>query len=59
MRLFSGTRRCPNLAGASEAELKLYACSKCATARYCRQACQTAAWKAHRAACKRLQGASG
>ena len=51
----TGKRRCATFNGSSEATLKLYTCAKCHVARYCGQACQKAAWGAHRAACKRRQ----
>ncbi len=47
------TRRCRNLAGATEAGLRLQRCSGCDTARYCSEACHRAAWRAgHKGACR-------
>jgi hypothetical protein len=47
---------CDNLAGVSEAAA---ACKKCAGCRccYCSAACQTADWKRHKAACRRMAAA--
>ncbi|PNH10027.1 hypothetical protein TSOC_003274 [Tetrabaena socialis] len=46
---------CANLAGDSEADLRLQSCGKCAAAAYCCRACQVAHWRAgHREACALL-----
>ncbi|PNH10026.1 hypothetical protein TSOC_003275 [Tetrabaena socialis] len=46
---------CSNLAGDSEADLRLQSCAKCAAAAYCCRACQVAHWRAgHREACALL-----
>ncbi|PNH02338.1 hypothetical protein TSOC_011693 [Tetrabaena socialis] len=46
---------CANLAGDSEADLRLQSCAKCAAAAYCCRACQVAHWRAgHREACALL-----
>ncbi|PNH11147.1 hypothetical protein TSOC_002041 [Tetrabaena socialis] len=43
---------CANLAGDSEADLRLQSCGKCAAAAYCSRACQVAHWRCgHREAC--------
>jgi hypothetical protein len=43
--------------GSQKAKLK--ECSKCRSVRYCGKPCQLADWPAHKATCKRLQGARG
>ncbi|PNH10025.1 hypothetical protein TSOC_003272 [Tetrabaena socialis] len=49
---------CANLAGDSEADLRLQSCGKCAAAAYCGRACQAAHWRAgHREACALLRKA--
>ena len=52
-------RRCATFTGASEAQVKLHTCSVCRTAQYCGPLCQKAAWRAHRAACRRREAAPG
>ncbi|KAK9809990.1 hypothetical protein WJX72_003027 [[Myrmecia] bisecta] len=44
---------CQNLAGACEAELPARKCSNCKKTRYCSPACQKAAWRTHKRACKK------
>lgn len=51
--------RCTNLVGASEAEMRPRRCGGCGTLRYCSEACSRAHWRAHRAACRRLQAQRG
>ncbi|KAK9810460.1 hypothetical protein WJX72_011038 [[Myrmecia] bisecta] len=43
---------CKNMSGATEAELPTRKCSGCMKAHYCSAACQKAAWKVHKRACK-------
>ena len=48
--------RCATLGGTSEADMpKGRRCAKCQLARYCGVDCQTAAWPAHKAACRVLR----
>uniref|UniRef100_A0A383V4W0 MYND-type domain-containing protein n=1 Tax=Tetradesmus obliquus TaxID=3088 RepID=A0A383V4W0_TETOB len=47
---------CENLAGVSEAAAASKACAGC-RCRYCSAACQTADWKRHKSACKRMAAA--
>ena len=44
--------RCKNLTGCSEALLEVKKCAGCRRAQYCSPACQKAAWKQHKAACR-------
>ena len=44
--------RCSNLAGVSEVLLEVQLCSGCKHAQYCSPACQKAAWKVHKSACR-------
>ncbi|PNH02245.1 hypothetical protein TSOC_011796 [Tetrabaena socialis] len=47
---------CTNLAGDSEADLRLQSCGKCAAAAYCCRACQVVHWQVgHREACALLR----
>ena len=57
LALIQDMRRCATFTGASEADLKLHTCSGCGRARYCGPLCQKAAWRAHRAACRRREAA--
>jgi hypothetical protein len=45
---------CECMEGESEAGVAVKACANCG-ARYCSRACQEAAWKQHRPACKWLR----
>lgn len=48
-------RLCTNLAGPSEAELKLWICAGCLLAKYCSRRCQRAAWLAgHNTPCRAI-----
>ncbi len=47
--------RCTNMAGASEAELPTRRCGGCGAVRYCSESCSREHWRAHRAACRRMQ----
>jgi hypothetical protein len=52
--------RCSSLADLSEQQLvvgKARACAGCRVARYCSRACQVAAWKQHKPACKAVASA--
>ena len=40
------------MAGVSEALLEVQLCRGCMRAQYCSAACQKAAWKQHKSACK-------
>ena len=44
--------RCKNTEGVSESLLEVQKCSGCQRAQYCSPACQKAAWKQHKSACK-------
>ncbi len=49
---------CTNLAGASEAQLRMRLCSACRVSRYCSAACQLADWRAgHKRVCAALAAA--
>ncbi|GFR48902.1 hypothetical protein Agub_g10850 [Astrephomene gubernaculifera] len=50
-----GNPHCSNLAGDSEAEVKLKACGRCGQVGYCCRECQVAHWRAgHKEACGRV-----
>ena len=49
-----GNLRCPNLAGATEAEAKSKLCTRCRSVRYCGAVCQRTDWGAHKRVCKAL-----
>ncbi|GFR44769.1 hypothetical protein Agub_g6100 [Astrephomene gubernaculifera] len=52
-----GNPGCTNLAGDSEAEVKLKACGRCGAVGYCCRECQVAHWRAgHKEACGRGHG---
>ena len=49
-----GNLRCPNLAGAAEAEVRSKLCRRCCSVRYCGAGCQRVDWAAHRRVCGAL-----
>ena len=50
---------CANVSGVSEGSLRRHTCGGCRAVRYCSQACNKAAWAAHKRACRLLQAGSG